>query len=161
MKVFFHFSKYLNWHFHWADEYSYTQEQTLLAGLQMYRSVKSHRAVRFFPSSAMYSKMINNLIMRLSLDQEVSSWNVKLKFNGITNCKSVCNLLVYRKLLLSRDSPQWPSLQLSEPELKVGHWAVNDMPRFQTIHNACSLYLHNHYFLNLHVNLCWLFLGGE
>lgn len=68
---------------------------------------------------------------------------------------------MYRKLLLSRDSPQWPSLQLSEPELLVGHWAVNDMPRFQTIHNACSLYLHNYYYIYLHVNLCWLFPGGR
>lgn len=68
---------------------------------------------------------------------------------------------MYRKLLLSRDSPQWPSLQLSEPELLVGHWAVNDMPRFQTIHNACSLYLHNYYYIYLHVNVCWLFPGGR
>lgn len=35
------------------------------------------------------------------------------------------------------------------------------MPRFQTIHNACSLYLHNYYYIYLHVNLCWLFPGGR
>lgn len=58
IKVFFHFSKYLNWHFHWADVYFQTQEQTLLAGLQMHCPVKSHRAVRFFPTSAMYSNLI-------------------------------------------------------------------------------------------------------